>query len=74
MANSRTTFVVRDMEPGDGEEITEALQEREGVQLVDTDREGGEVSVRFGEELISEVEIKSIVREAGYEVEEAEDT
>ena len=73
MANSRTTFAVAGVESGDdGDEIESALGEREGVQLVDV--ESGEVTVRYGEELISEEEIKSVVRELGYDVEAAEDT
>ena len=73
MANSRTTFTVADVESGaDEDEIEAALQEREGVQLVDVER--GEVTVRYGEELISEEEIESVVRELGYEVEKAEES
>ncbi|AHG03674.1 mercuric reductase [Halobacterium sp. DL1] len=74
MANSRTTFAVPGLESeGDVEEIEAALREREGVQLAEADAGSGEVTVRYGEELISEVEIKSVVQDLGYEVELTEE-
>lgn len=69
MANSRTSFTVRGVSPGDAEEIEDALRDREGVQLVDLDPESGETEVRHGEALISDEEIRSTVEDLGYEVE-----
>lgn len=74
MANSRATFTVTGVESADdGAEIEDALQEEEGVQLVDLDPETGETEVRHGEALISDEEIRSTVEDLGYGVETADD-
>ena len=70
MADSRTEFAVRGVESEtDEREIDDALGALEGVQMVKIDPEGDRVEVRYGEELISEEEIRSAVRDLGYEVE-----
>ncbi|MUV60351.1 heavy-metal-associated domain-containing protein [Halobacterium sp. CBA1126] len=67
MSNSRVEFTVsRD---ADGAAIEDALHDREGVQLATFDPETGVVEVRHGESLISTAEIKSTVRDLGYDVE-----
>lgn len=67
MADSETTFTVRG-ETVDEAEITDALEEFRGVQLVEVDAEEGRVEVRYGEELHSEKELEDAVRDLGYEV------
>jgi copper chaperone CopZ len=75
MANSRAEFVVADAESrADREEIEDALEDREGVQLVDLDLDNGQAEVRHGEELISGEEIRSTVEALGYEVEDTEES
>ncbi len=71
MANSRTTFTAAGVEStSDGEEIENALHEKEGIQLVTVDDETGEVVVRHGEALISAEEIEQTVEGLGYDVED----
>lgn len=71
MANSRATFTVDGVvSADDGEQIENALADLEGVQLAVVDVESREVEVRHGEELVSTEEIKSTVRELGYNVDE----
>jgi len=75
VANSRASFVVADAESGaDRAEIEDALEDREGVQLVEFDPETGETEVRHGEELISGEEIRQTVEGLGYKVEDAEES
>jgi len=74
VANSRTRFVVADAESRpDREEIEDALEEREGVQLADLDLNSGRAEVRHGEALISDEEIRRTVEALGYEVEDTEE-
>ena len=69
MADSYTNFTVRGIDSEDEvREIDDELRNLEGVQMADVDHESGRVEVRYGEELISEEEIKSTVRDVGYEV------
>lgn len=69
MADSYTNFTVRGIDSEDEvREIDDELRKLEGVQMADIDHESGRVEVRYGEELISEEEIKSTVRDVGYEV------
>jgi len=74
MANSRTEFSVSGAESGAGGDIEEELEDQEGVQLVAVDGDSGVVEVRYGEELISEREIKTVVRDLGYDVDDGEDS
>ena len=57
----------------DREEIEDALEEREGVQLADLDLSNGRAEVRHGEALISDEEIRRTVEALGYEVEDTEE-
>lgn len=70
VANSRAKFSVGGVESAaDADGIKDELGDLDGVQLADVDPDTGEAEVRYGEELISEEEIESTVRELGYEVE-----
>ena len=70
MSDSYLTLAVRGVESeDDARTLTDELQKLEGVQMVDVDVEGGQAEVRYGEELLSEEDIKSAARDAGYEVE-----
>ena len=70
MSDSYLNFTIRGVESEDEvRTITDELQKLEGVQMVDIDAESGRTEVRYGEELLSEEEIKSAARDAGYEVE-----
>lgn len=70
MSDSRARFAVPDAESEDDADAIEgALSELRGVQAASVDPGSGDVEVRYGEELLSEEEIRSTVREAGYEVE-----
>lgn len=68
MADTEISFTVSGPD-ADEREVTDALDDLRGVQMVDVDEGSGEVTVRYGEELHSEEEIRSAVAEAGYEVE-----
>ena len=70
MSDSHLNFTVRGAESEDDvRTITDELQKHQGVQMVDIDAESGRAEIRYGEELLSAEEIKSTVRDAGYEVE-----
>lgn len=70
MSDSYAEFTVRGVSSEDDvQTITDELQELEGVQMVEVDVESGHAEVRYGESLLSEVDIESAVRDAGYEVE-----
>lgn len=70
MADSYVTFTVHGIESEDEvESFKDELQEVKGIQIVDINSESDEVEVGYGEELLSEEQIKSQVREMGYEAE-----
>lgn len=70
MADSYVTLTVHGIESEDEvESFKDELQEVKGIQIVDINSESDEVEVGYGEELLSEEQIKSQVREMGYEAE-----
>lgn len=70
MADSRETFTIQGAESEDElESVADAVRDLDGIQGVDTDSDSGEVSVRYGEELVSGERIKDAARDLGYEVE-----
>ena len=70
MADSRTGFTVSEVESEDeAEKIEDELRELQGVQMAVVDYESGDTEVRYGEELLSEEEIKSAVQDMGYRAE-----
>jgi copper chaperone CopZ len=69
MANSRANFTVSGVESENEAEMIEGeLQEYQGIQMANIDHESGQIKVRYGEELISEKEIKSTVQDEGYSI------
>lgn len=70
MADSFVEFTVRGLETEDeADEITDELRSLDGVQMVEIETESGRAEVRYGEELLSEEDVKGTVRELGYDVE-----
>jgi copper chaperone CopZ len=70
MGDNRASFTV----PGVASEdeaglIREELEELNGVREATVDVDTGEATVRYGDELLSEEEIKRSIRNVGYEVE-----
>lgn len=68
MANSRETFTVRGESSDELQGVEDAVGDLEGVQDVQVDPGNDEVTVRYGEELVSGEAIKDAVRDQGYEV------
>lgn len=70
MSDSYAEFTIQGVASEDEvRTITDELQGLQGVQMVEIDAGSGHAEIRYGEELLSEEEIESTVRDAGYEVE-----